>query len=280
MDRSDTHSRPMKHLGLLVIPLLVTVLAAAARHPVGIAFYDVDRLYDTLPALFYDDGAFTPSGRLGWDTRRYRRKIARTAEVIDSMHLPLVLLCGVENEAVVQEIVRACTDDYCYVHRTLNRLDGLDCALLYFGDRFIPRRTECGIGHLSVIGELDDSPLGVVVSCDDRFLEEALAGLREEHPGVPLVVMGRTAKVHPARVGLRPALTAAERAGRGTVRYRNGWRMRHNALVDTAFTEARGDVYARRFLFGERSGEPLRTFDNQGYKGGYGASLPLFVYIR
>ncbi len=270
----------MKRLGLLAVPLLSTVLLAAARHPVGIAFYDVDRLYDTLPALFYDDAEFTPAGRLAWDTGRYRRKIARTAEVIDSMHLPLVLLFGVENEAVVQEIVRACTDDYCYVHRTLNRFDGLDCALLYFGDRFIPRRTESGMGHLCVIGELDDAPLGVIASCDDRFLEEAIADLREERPDVPLVVMGRTAKVRPVRVGLRPALTAAERAGRGTVRYRNGWRMRHNALVDTAFTETHGDVYARRFLFDERTGEPLKTYDNQRYKGGYGASLPIFVYVR
>ena len=38
--------------------------AALGQRPVGIAFYDVDRIYDTLPALFYDDADYTPEGRL------------------------------------------------------------------------------------------------------------------------------------------------------------------------------------------------------------------------
>ena len=42
----------------------------ADERTVGIAFYDVDRLYDTLPALFYDDEEYTPRGRLRWTAER------------------------------------------------------------------------------------------------------------------------------------------------------------------------------------------------------------------
>ena len=66
----------------------------------------------TIPALFYDDSDYTPGGRLAWDTERYRRKIARTAAVIDSMRMPLVALWSVENEAVVRDIAAACRGDY------------------------------------------------------------------------------------------------------------------------------------------------------------------------
>ena len=43
-------SRPLSILATLIL----ATIAAAARNPVGIAFYDVDRIYDTIPALFYD----------------------------------------------------------------------------------------------------------------------------------------------------------------------------------------------------------------------------------
>ena len=102
------------------------------RVQTGIAFYDVDRIYDTLPALFYDDEEYTPQGRRHWDTERYRRKIRNTAAVIDSMGLEIVALWGVENEAVVRDLVTSCRGDYSYIHRTLNTLDGTDFAQLTY----------------------------------------------------------------------------------------------------------------------------------------------------
>lgn len=248
--------------------------------PIGVAFYDVDRLYDTLPAQFYNDTDFTPAGRLHWNTERYRRKIARTAETIDSMRLPIVLLFGVENEQTVRDLAEACTEDYCYLHRTLNRLDGLDCALLYFGDRFIPRHAETGMGHLYVEGDMDGRRIGLLTVCNDRFLNDVVRSLRKRRPEVRLIVAGRTGRLDPAAAGLRDATAEAERAGRGNVRYRNGWRMRDRILADTAFAACRGDVYARRFLVDPRSGAPLPTFDGGRYAGGYGSSLPLFLYVR
>ena len=159
-------------IAALTLPAVVP--HAAAQRPqrprTGFAFYDVDRLYDTLPSPFYDDTDFTPQGRLKWDTERYRSKIRRTAAVIDSMALPLVALYGVENERVVRDLAAACRGDYSYLHRTLNTLDGLDFALLYYGDRFFPHRTEPGDRTLYVEGTLGRDTVGLLLVRDRRML--------------------------------------------------------------------------------------------------------------
>ena len=267
-------------LSILDFSLLILNCSSYGRPPVGIAFYDVDRLYDTVPALFYDDSDYTPEGRLRWTAARYERKIRNTAAVIDSMALPIVALWGVENEQVVRDLAAACRGDYSYLHRTLNTLDGLDLALLYYGDLFVPGRIETGWGYLLVEGELAGRPVAIVLSRQSRFVPGLLEELRERQPGVPLLAMGRTETVAPARFGLRDALRRAERVGRGNVRSRSGWRMRDRILIDTALQVAGGDVYARRRLFDERTGSPLPTYRRTRYVGGAGYALPVFAYLE
>ena len=55
----------------LLLALLLPVPRAAAQPraaaaPTGIAYYDIDHLYDTLPSPFYADDDRTPAGRLRW----------------------------------------------------------------------------------------------------------------------------------------------------------------------------------------------------------------------
>ena len=76
------------------------------------------------------------------------------------MGLEIVALWGVENEAVVRDLVTSCRGDYSYIHRTLNTLDGMDFALLYYGDRFFPHYVEPGRRYLYVEGTLDAIPSG------------------------------------------------------------------------------------------------------------------------
>ena len=280
-----------------MICLLLTaacLLTAAAQRPrtgirpqtndrrmqTGIAFYDVDKIYDTLPALFYDDEEYTPEGRRHWDTERYRRKIRNTAAVIDSMALEIVALWGVENEAVVRDLVAACRGDYTYIHRTLNTLDGMDFALLYYGDRFFPHYVEPGRRYLYIEGTLGRDTVGLVLCAENRMAEWVVRDLREERPSARLVVLGRSATMDPARYGLHDATARAEYSGRGTIHSRGRWTMRDRILVDTCLETVAADVFARRFLIDPRSGSPLATFKGRVYCGGYGYSLPVFVYIR
>ena len=279
---------------LLLLLTAACLLTAAAQRPrtgirpqtndrrvqTGIAFYDVDKIYDTLPALFYDDEEYTPEGRRHWDTERYRRKIRNTAAVIDSMALEIVALWGVENEAVVRDLVAACRGDYTYIHRTLNTLDGMDFALLYYGDRFFPHYVEPGRRYLYIEGTLGRDTVGLVLCAENRMAEWVVRDLREERPSARLVVLGRSATMDPARYGLHDATARAEYSGRGTIHSRGRWTMRDRILVDTCLETVAADVFARRFPIDPRSGSPLATFKGRVYCGGYGYSLPVFVYIR
>lgn len=270
----------MKRLLTILLPLVAAGLAAFGRQPVGIAFYDVDRLYDTIPALFYDDSDHTPEGRYAWNSERYNRKIRNTAAVIDSMALEIVALWGVENEQVVRDLAAACHGDYSYLHRTLNRFDGMDFALLYHGDRFYPTSTETGRSYLYVEGELDGQRIGLALCGDTETARWLAADLREEHPGLPLVVAGRLGRLRAAKFGLTDATARAERAGRGNIRRAGRWEMRDRILVDTALHNLGGDVYIRRYLVDQKSGNPLTTYSRGVYCGGYGYSLPVFTHIR
>ena len=149
----------MKRISFLAIFFVIASLGAIhAQQRTGFAYYDLDRLYDTIPSLFYDDTDYTPEGRLRWSGERYRAKVERAGAVIGRMAMPLAGVYGVENEEVVKDLVRASDLPYSYVHRTLNTLDGMDFALLYYADRFFTERIETGYGYLCVEGMLDGKP--------------------------------------------------------------------------------------------------------------------------
>lgn len=288
----------------------------AKAQGIGFAYLDADRLYDTVPSPFYDDEDYTPGGRLGWNTARYRRKVAQVAATVDSLGLPFVALWGVENEAVVRDIAAACRGDYVYLHRTLNSLDGMDFALLYYGDAFFPIRVEPGRRYLYIEGLLrrpanthsgqqappaasstpppsspittpptdpaaampfDTDTLGIVLCSEARMGEWVVRDLRDEQPHRRLLAAGCIPAAVAAKYGLRDATATAERAGRGNVRRRAGWSMRDRILVDTAFRIAQGDVYARPQLLDAATGAPLATYTRRHYLGGPGGALPVWV---
>lgn len=279
---------------LLRTALLLLALHAATTtaQPLGIAYCDADHLYDTVPSLFYDDTDYTPRGALRWNTERYRRKIARTAALADSLGLPIIALWSVENEAVVRDIAAACQSDYSYLHRTLNSLDGMDFALLYYGDRFFPHYVEPGRRYLYVEGVLRrpvgrgdtrrfrTDTLGLVLCSEQRMVRWVVGDLRDERPGAKLVVMGRLPDRGLEEYGLHDAHARAERAGRGNVRSRAGWRMRDRIAVDTALRTSAAEVYIRRFLLDPARTQPLPTYQRRRYAGGTSYALPVYVYLE
>ena len=214
------------------------------------------------------------------------------------MRMPLVALWSVENEAVVRDIAAACRGDYSYLHQTLNSLDGMDFALLYYGDLFDPHYEEPGRRYLYIEGTLRfpaprtrrttgrpvrpsrTDTVGLVLCSDTRMAEWVVRDLREERPGVKLIVLGRTASLDAAAYGLRDALERPARLGRGNVRRRGGWLMRDRILADTALICSGGDVFARRYLLDPKTGNPLPTYERRRYRGGFGYALPVFVYLE
>lgn len=262
---------------LLTIVLIVGfALQGVAQSPLGVAFYDVGAIYDTIPSKFYDDGDFTPQGRRHWDTERYRLKVENTAAVIDSMAMAVVALYGVENEQVVRDIALACKGDYAYVHCHQDSSSGLDFAMFYRADRFIPQSVTSWRGALCVEGSARGRELTIVAAYRSTSL-----GVLIEQRGLldrgDLILLGRPSAAGFDHLGLRDWTLQAEGRGHGNVVSASRWVMRDRVL-STLEDVVQCDVYIKDWLL-DRGGHPRGSFDGKNYYGGYSSALPVFVYF-
>lgn len=266
--------------GAILTLLMVVGFAAqaVAQGEFGVAYYDVERFYDTEPSKFYDDRDYTPDGRLRWTTERYRHKVENIARVIDSMRMPVVMLYGVENEQVVRDIVATANEDYAYLHRTQDYNNGLDFAMLYFADRFFVDKVTSWRGALCVEGEANGQPLTIVATsrCSSLgVLFEERNLLRE---GNRVVVLGEPSRRRFQTLGLKDCSTMAERAGRGNI-FRSGrWVMRDRVASNISANDG-CDVYVKSWLL-DANGLPKPTFGGGKYRGGYSISLPIYIYFE
>lgn len=258
--------------------MLVCALTAQAQR-VGIAYWNVDRLYDTIPSLFYHDDDFTPEGRYGWTAERYRRKVQTVAAVVDSMAMPVTVLYGVENENVVRDIAEACTRDYTYLHRTLNSLNGMDFAMLYYGDAVVPERVGIYRRNVAVHCRIAGRRTVLLLSRDEDDAYRLAAEIREEEPEAAMIVLGRQDAVKMKRLGVTDIFAAEERAGRGESMNSGLWRFGERICTDTLL-RAEAGVYARRELFDRAAKAPLPTYYGRRYAGGASRHLPMFVTVE
>lgn len=268
----------IKTLLAAAILFIIAAKPAAAQTEFGFAVWDVDRLYDTIPSPRYNDSDYTPDGRLKWNSERYRHRVELTAAVIDSMAVPVVALCGIENENVVRDIALCCQGEYAYIHRTLDTRDGMDVALLYYADLLFVSHTDGGRHHLTVEGRIGDADYAFIICASAEELPVSVGRLRRDNSGIRIVAAGnlRYANLHDTR--LHDFCTDSEAEGQGNALFRNGWKMTERIAV-SAGLEAECSVYARRWMLGPK-GSPHPLYHGRVYKGGTGRRLPTTSRIR
>lgn len=293
---------------IFLLSLLPVVLPVAAQSP-AMMFYNVESLYDTVPALFHDDD-YTPEGRYRWDSERYTAKLQSLASVIDAVSADLVALAEVENEAVVRDLVMTLGTDYNYIHRTSNDSRGIDLALLYKGDRFFVDRVEdveSGFGRqfMYVRGRLQGVGRIDLVVCHlpsqigpaerrERAMHRLASFVDELHrtDSSARIVVAGDFNSSPAQRTVRrimprflfPLLLEAERRGEGTTAYDGRWQMLDHFWVErTKFPDVRAQVYiVENLLEGFEDGQvrPRRTFRSGAYTGGASDHLPIILIFR
>lgn len=130
---------------LLLIFTLVSLLGCS-RLPLSskkgklqtIAFYNVEKLFDTTNDPATQDDAYTPNGNMKWTQEKYDRKIQHIAKAIATIggeDGPAIIgLSEVENQKVLQDLLKAeplQKRKYSYIHYDMPDEQGLDIALLY-----------------------------------------------------------------------------------------------------------------------------------------------------
>ena len=112
----------------------------------GVAFYNLENLFDTINANGRYDLEFSPEGARKWDTRKYNIKLNNIANAIAGLVSkatpggPAIIgIAEVENESVVADLVNARPlrkRKLAYVHHDSPDLRGIDVALLYDPEQF------------------------------------------------------------------------------------------------------------------------------------------------
>lgn len=128
---------------LFAIAFFLTAQAQERRF--RIVQYNVENLFDTIPSPDKDDGDFTPSGKMEWNSRRYWAKLGRISRVIAAsggLTPPaIVTLCEIEGDSVVSDLTRKTRlwrlgYEYLITHSADTR--GINIALLYQPALFRP----------------------------------------------------------------------------------------------------------------------------------------------
>ncbi|MFI3281190.1 MAG: hypothetical protein R3Y44_04365 [Rikenellaceae bacterium] len=264
---------------LLLTYIFILTTSTICAQSIGIGYYDLDRLYDTIPSRFYDDSHFTPEGKYHWNTERYNQKVSHSAALLDSMRLPIIGLYGIENEAVVRDIVARCQQDYSYIHRTRNSLDGMDFALLYFGDQLYIDRVEALRNMLVVEAMIasSDSPITIILtlSGEDTYI---YIGRNRRIEDTFVVILGSLYQNHISKLGFSNIMERRERRGEGNMNSERGWIMRDRAATNQSQRVTNCGVYITPWLLTRDMQSPLPTFDRYSYVGGYSRYLPIFIY--
>ncbi|MFI3281916.1 MAG: hypothetical protein SNG10_00115 [Rikenellaceae bacterium] len=269
--------RRISILSVLLCFMCCCVVVAESRHPIGFAYWDVDCCYDTIPSLFYDDNDYTPQGRKGWNTHRYRQKIRNIVSVVDSMRMPLVALYGVESEGVVRDIVTESKIDYCYLHRTNDGRDGLDFALLYLADMFFIDRVESFYDRLYIEGEIEKRRVGIWLT-RNGYLQKSGAPPHQDSVDV-MILAGGFYRGELKKIGVADYCTPLERKGYGNAMSYKGWYMRHRIGVNESVDVEMGGVYIKKWLLRDDYSAPRGTYSKGRYMGGYSNYLPLFIHF-
>lgn len=132
-------------LPFLVVLGLISVSAqnpASKRYKVyGVAFYNLENLFDTINNNGKYDLEFSPQGARRWDGRKYRSKISNLARAIASMKTPttpygpaILGVSEIENRSVLEDLVadpQIAKWDLQIVHHDSPDRRGVDVSLLY-----------------------------------------------------------------------------------------------------------------------------------------------------
>ncbi len=130
-------------LTIIYIPSLCQTNLPTDRF--GIMFYNVENLFDTYNDSIKQDEEFLPDGLRHWNYKKYQTKLHHISHVIlesGKYNPPTIIgLCEIENHKVLKDLIfKTGLSNLAYhiIHFESDDNRGIDCALLYKANQFVP----------------------------------------------------------------------------------------------------------------------------------------------
>lgn len=133
---------------LLYIPIVGVSQESTTFGIRTIVFYNVENLFDTERDTLVFDEDRTPLGKDRWTLERYYKKVENIAKVLSDIGTnitktspDIIGLCEVENRKVLEDLVHhphLQNKDYKIIHFDSPDLRGIDVALIYKQEAFLP----------------------------------------------------------------------------------------------------------------------------------------------
>lgn len=221
----------MTLLGIMALGVSMGVSAQSQKkyQTFGVAFYNLENLFDTINNNGKYDLEFSPAGKNRWDGNKYWSKIKNLSYAISQMTTkttpmgPAIIGCSeIENETVLNDLVNAeaiKSWGLKVIHHDSPDRRGVDVSLLYNPRFFRPINVtnhKLNIPELPnfltrdqmcVVGLLGGSRVGVIVnhwpsrrggSAQSSYLREAAAALSRQiadsllsiDPKIGIIIMG------------------------------------------------------------------------------------------
>jgi endonuclease/exonuclease/phosphatase family metal-dependent hydrolase len=260
-----------------------------------IMFWNVENLFDVQDDPVKKDEEFTPKGNRRWTHSKYYRKLHNVYRVITAAGgwepLPLIGLCEVEGRKVLNDLVYntpLADDGYRIIHREGPDRRGIDVALLYVSDRFLPLTSDwIKISDtldpdfitreiLYVNGVLDERDTlhlfvnhwpsrfgGYTETANKRMrasktLANEVTEILDEDSTANIIIMGDfndgpddpSMKLlsDTAPTGLENLFGELDN-GYGTIKYRGQWSIFDQFLVTENLSESKAEIFRPEFLF-------------------------------
>ena len=133
----------------------------------GVAFYNLENLFDTIHAPGKNDYEFLPNGSYAWNGMKYRAKLKNLSEVLAQLctdrvkaGAAVIGVSEVENRQVLEDLVAQpalATRKLEIVHHDTDDRRGVDCAFLY-NPRFFSLERELYVPYIypAADGSADD----------------------------------------------------------------------------------------------------------------------------
>ena len=224
----------------------------------GIAFYNLENLFDTIHAPGKNDYDFLPNGPYRWNTKKYQSKLKNMSRVVSELctdKLPrvgaaVVGVSEVENRSVVLDLVHqpALKDrGYRVLHVDSPDRRGVDCALLY-NPRLFQLEDSLYVPYIYPDEKTGDKPLGFTVDSKKAVHATPLYGDTTHITRGFLVGIGRMG-------GERVGIVVNHWPSRGAespARERAGWQVRK--LCDALYAMYDGDI--KMIVMGDLNDDP------------------------